>query len=324
MGWRQYDRFRGGYGMRWAPYVSVGAKKAKAVKHAAKIAKKQKREPSPVVASGRKMAKSFWGLAWCDNLEAYQDYANRLPRGATYLRNGSVVDLVIQPKRVDAIVAGSTPYTISIDIQPLKPARWKAIRQDCSASIDSLLDLLSGKISDGVMKRLTDPKNGLFPAPSEIRMRCSCPDGSSCCKHLAAVMYGIGSRLDNQPELLFVLRGVDHNELVSQAIASGNLERELSGTSSNGLNNNDLESIFGIQLDSAAAPRKSSRPKKSASPSPKKKAKTAVVASATRKSAKKKPAVALPGADGTKESKTKTATPRRKAAAAQRTVRKKK
>ncbi len=260
MGWSRNDRYDDGYGSRWAPYVSVGAKKNKAVKLAARIAKKQKREPSPVAAAGRKMAKSFWGLAWCDNLEAYRDYANRLPRGATYLRNGSVVDLVIHPKRVDAIVAGSVPYTITIEIQPLKPARWKTIREDCSASIDSLLDLLAGKLSDGVMKRLTDQKNGLFPAPAEIKMRCNCPDGSSCCKHLAAVMYGIGARLDIQPELLFVLRGVDHSELVAQAIASGNLERELADTASPTLDNNDLESIFGIQLDSAKMPPPESKP----------------------------------------------------------------
>ncbi len=235
-----------------------------AVKFAEKVAKQQKRAPSPVVASGRKMAKSFWGLAWCDNLESYQDYSNRLPRGATYLRNGSVVDLVIKPRLVEAIVAGSTPYKIKIEIQPLKPARWKAIRQDCSESIDSLLDLLSGKLSDGVMKRLTDQKSGLFPAPSEINMECSCPDYSDCCKHLAAVIYGIGTRLDNQPELLFLLRGIDHTELVSQAIASGNLERELSGIASSGLDNNDLEAIFGIELDAPANPDRISKPIKRA------------------------------------------------------------
>lgn len=234
----------------WAPYVSVGQKLAMARRTAIQTAKKQKREPSPVELDGRKIAKSFWGQAWCKNLEAYQDFSNRLPRGATYVRNGSVVDLVISPTRIDAIVAGSEPYTVQIEISKLATSRWKAIRSDCSTSIDSLLDLLAGKFSDGVMKRLTDQKTGLFPAPSEIKMHCSCPDYSSCCKHLAAVMYGIGARLDRQPELLFLLRGVDHQELVTQAMAAGTLEKELSLTDG-GLGSTDLGALFGIELDSS-------------------------------------------------------------------------
>jgi len=269
MGWGRSSRYGssrdfGGYGSFWGPYVPVHKKISQATKFAAGVAKKQKRSPSPVVVKTRKLASTFWGLAWDDNLEAYRDYENRLPRGATYLRNGSVVDLVIKPKLVEAIVAGSTPYKIRIDIHSLKPARWKSIRSDCSASIDSLLDLLSGKLSDGVMKRLTDQKTGLFPAPSEIKMDCSCPDGSSCCKHLAAVMYGIGARLDTQPELLFVLRGVDHKELVTQAIADGNLERELTAAPASGLDSSDLEAIFGIELDTATTTPKISKPRKRA------------------------------------------------------------
>lgn len=259
---------------QWGPYVSVGEKLNKAAKKAAALAKKQKREPSPVKVQGRNIAKTFWGKAWCDNLTAYQDYSNRLPRGATYVRNGSVVDLVISPKKIEAIVAGSDPYTVKIEITALDSKRWKAIRSECSESIDSLLDLLSGKLSDGVMKRLTDQKTGLFPAPREIKMSCSCPDYSSCCKHLAAVMYGIGARLDSQPELLFLLRGVDHQELVSQAIAAGNLDRELSTSGSSGLDTNDLGAIFGIELDSVAsdvakpAKKKPSAKKGAAEPAP--------------------------------------------------------
>lgn len=246
----------------WGPYVSVGAKLDKAVKRAAQVAKKEKRSPAPVSIPGRTIAKTFWGKAWCDNLTAYQDFSNRLPRGATYVRNGSVVDLVIKPKKVEAIVAGSMPYTVRIEITELDKKRWKAIQSECSASIDSLLDLLSGKLSDGVMQRLTDQKTGLFPSPKEIRMSCSCPDSSSCCKHLAAVMYGIGARLDSQPELLFLLRGVDHQELVSQAIASGNLDRELS-SGSGGLESQDLGAIFGIELDSGeSTPVKPKKEKK--------------------------------------------------------------
>ncbi len=237
----------------WAPYVPVAGRIRGAVRYAAQLAKKQKRDPAPVTIQGRTIAQTFWGKAWCDNLTAYQDYSNRLPRGATYVRNGSVVDLVIHPKKIDAIVAGSTPYTVNITISELPPQRWKSIRSECSESIDSLLDLLSGKLSDGVMKRLTDQKTGLFPSPKEIRMSCSCPDYSSCCKHLAAVMYAVGARLDTNPELLFLLRGVDHQELVSQAMAAGNLDRELSVSADNQLGTQDLSELFGIELDSSIA-----------------------------------------------------------------------
>jgi len=244
MSWGRYD---------WAPYVSVSQKLAMATRLAAQRAKKEKRDVSPVKLQGKAIAKTFWGKAWCDNLAAYQDFSNRLPRGATYVRNGSVVDLLIKPKKIEAIVAGSEPYHVKIEITALDAARWKSIRSQCSESIDSLLDLLSGKLSDGVMKRLTDQKTGLFPAPREIKMSCSCPDYSSCCKHLAAVMYGVGARLDSMPELLFLLRGVDHQELVSQAIAAGNLDRELSAVDDNGLGTQDLSELFGIELNSGAS-----------------------------------------------------------------------
>ena len=243
MAWGGY----GDYGFR--PYVPIAKKLSKAVKKAAQVAKKQRRQPSPVKLDSKKIATTFWGNAWCDNLAAYSDYSNRLPRGATYVRNGSVVDLVIKRRTVEAIVAGSETYTIKIEIAPLAKPIWKTIKQDCSASIDSLLDLLAGRFSDGVMQRLTRQKDGLFPSPREIKMKCSCPDWSDCCKHLAAVMYGIGARLDKQPELLFVLRDVDHQELVSQAVAEGNLDRELFAGADGSLAGQDLGAIFGIELD---------------------------------------------------------------------------
>lgn len=263
MSWRDYG-FR--------EYVPVAQKKAKGVKHAAQVAKKQGRQPAPVQLAGRKIATTFWGKAWNENLEAYSDYANRLPRGATYLRNGSVVDLVIKPRKIEAIVAGSETYTVTITIAGLKPKTWQQIKQDCATSIDSLLDLLAGRFSDGVMQRLTRQNEGLFPAPGEIQMKCSCPDYSDCCKHLAAVMYGVGARLDSQPELLFVLREVDHQELVSQAVAEGNLDRELRGGDGAQLDG-DLGALFGIELDSAA--KSAAPPLRKTKPKAKTKAKTA-------------------------------------------------
>lgn len=289
---------------QWAPYVPVAQKKAKAVQHAAQVAKKQGREPAPVQLNGRKIATTFWGQAWCNNLEAYSDYANRLPRGATYVRNGSVVDLVIKSRSIEAIVAGSETYKVKISIDGLAKPVWKKIKQDCAASIDSLLDLLAGRFSDGVMQRLTRQKEGLFPSPREITMKCSCPDWSDCCKHLAAVMYGVGARLDKQPELLFLLRDVDHQELVSQVVAEGNLDKELGGDNGT-LAGEDLGAIFGIDLETTALPVSTkSRPKREpARKTPTKKrsvAKTQVAtksaikptASRTKAAVKKKPKAA--------------------------------
>ena len=284
------------WGQQWAPYVSVGDKLNTAIRHAVQLAKRQKREREPVSIQGRTIAKTFWGKAWCDNLTAYQDYSNRLPRGATYVRNGSVVDLIIKPRKIEAIVAGSEPYTVKIEIAELDKHRWKAIRSECSESIDSLLDQLTGRLSDGVMKQLTDRTTGLFPSPREIRMACSCPDSSSCCKHLAAVMYGVGARLDNQPELLFLLRGVDHQELVSQAIAAGNLDRELS-SGGGGLDSQDLGAIFGIELENSVG--EPSKPEKKKRTSKKSAAATASVAVTPTK------AKAKPGKTGAKNAKGK-------------------
>ncbi len=236
----------------WRPYVPVAKRQAQAAKFAAKQAKKEGRQLRPVSIEGRKIARTFWGEAWCDNLEGYTDYENRLPRGRTYVRNGSVIDLDIQPGRVKAFVSGSEVYSVKVDIDRLKAADWKRIKAECSESIDSLLDLLAGRFSDGVMKRLTREKDGLFPHPKEIRMSCSCPDWAGLCKHVAAVLYGVGARLDEEPQLLFLLRDVDHGELVSQAVSGDNLAGALGGRG-DALAGEDLGAMFGIDLDSPAA-----------------------------------------------------------------------
>ena len=254
------------YGYDWQPYISVGEKKANARSFADKLAKKQKRDRQPIEIHGRKIAKSFWGKAWCDHLESLSDFSNRLPRGATYVRNGSVVDLVIQPGKVDAVVAGSEPYEVTISIKKLKKRAWDNIKKECTSAIDSLIDLLGGRLSDGVMHRLTEKKSGCFPSASQIEMECDCPDWSMCCKHIAAVMYAIGSRLDSEPELLFLLRGVNQDELISQAVSKENLDAEVTDGSSSELASEDLGSIFGIELDSSLTVEAATKPKsKSAS-----------------------------------------------------------
>lgn len=274
----------------WKPYVPVAARRAQAAKLASKPTK-DGRKLEPVVISGTKIATTFWGKAWCDNLERYSDYSNRLPRGRTYVRNGSVIDLQITSKTITALVSGSDVYKVKIEIDSLHPTTWTALQADCARSIDSLLDLLQGKFSKGVMERLSRQGDGLFPAPKQIKMSCSCPDWAGVCKHVAAVFYGVGSRLDSQPELLFTLRAVDHLELIDQAVSGGNLDRALGNDQSSGLGDEDLSALFGIDLDQGSAAPPVATAKKVAATKKAVVKKAAVKKAATKKVTVKKTAV---------------------------------
>ena len=227
-------------------YVSVAARRAQAMLELAKLQKKG-RQTSPVVIEGRKIATTFWGKAWCDNLERYSDFANRLPRGRSYVRNGSVVDLQVAPGSVTALVIGSRMYEVKVTVAPVSRARWTAVCADCSGAIDSLVELLQGRFSEAVMTRLCEEQSGLFPSPRDIVFTCSCPDWASMCKHVAAVLYGIGARLDRQPELLFALRQVDQRDLI--ATAGSDLSAKHRGSrGAKILEADDLSAMFGIEI----------------------------------------------------------------------------
>lgn len=234
------------------PYVSVAQRQAKAKRHAQKLAK-QGHVCCPVTVEGRKIARTFWGKAWCDHLESYSDFANRLPRGRTYVCNGSVIDLQIAPGKITALVSGTEIYTIKINIKPLPDNTWADIKRQCAGQIASLVELLQGKLSSGVMQIITRREGGMFPAPREITLDCSCPDWAGMCKHAAAVLYGIGARFDQQPELLFTLRGVDQMELIEQA---GQVPLTTAGAEGQRrtVAEQDLSDVFGIELAEPAAP----------------------------------------------------------------------
>lgn len=228
----------------WKPYVPVAKRRAKAARKMKQLEKKGLKI-EPVEVQGRKIARTFWGEAWCNHMEQLSDFANRLPRGRTYVRNGSVCHLSIQPGQVDAIVSGSELYQVSIQIKPLAKGRWKGLRDQCAGQIGSMLELLQGQFSNQVMAIVTHPETGLFPKPSEITTHCDCPDWADLCKHLAAVLYGIGARLDEQPELLFKLRGVDHEELIDS-----NLDLTQTGQGKRRrIEDDDLSALFGVDLD---------------------------------------------------------------------------
>ena len=235
----------------WAPYVSAAQRRRKAEKQMASL-KKKGHPVSPVVIEGRAIARTFWGKSWCSNLERYSDYSNRLPRGRTYVRNGSVVDLQIAPGEVTAMVSGSHMYTVTVKVSSLPEEQWSSIRKDCAGAIDSLVELLQGRFSKGVMERICRQGAGLFPSPGEIKFTCSCPDVAYMCKHVAAVLYGIGSRLDEQPELLFKLRKVDEKDLIAQA--GKDLPLATKGPDAGKvLDDSSLSELFGIEMAQTAA-----------------------------------------------------------------------
>jgi uncharacterized Zn finger protein len=236
MGWGYYS-----------PYVSVERRRADALAEVRKLAKRG-RAVSPVNVPGRMIASTFWGKAWCDNLESYSDYENRLPRGRTYVRNGSVVDLHIEAGTVTSLVSGSSLYRITVQVRPLAAPHWKRIKAQCGGQIGSLVELLQGHISQSVMEIVTQHANGLFPSPKEIEMSCSCPDWAGMCKHVAATLYGVGNRLDCRPELLFKLRDVDHLELIAQA---GSPVAGRKGTGKRTIASDRLADVFGIELEAS-------------------------------------------------------------------------
>ncbi|MGV3531467.1 MAG: SWIM zinc finger family protein [Chthoniobacteraceae bacterium] len=195
-----------------------------------------------------KLTTTFWGKAWGDHLEMHRDYENRLPRGRSYLRQGNVYNLVIEPGVVTAVVAGSEFYDVTVRITPLSRPAWKCLKEDCAGQVNSLLDLLGGKLGEGVLRAVTDPDRGLFPKPKEIRFSCSCPDYADMCKHVAAVLYGVGVKLDTQPDLFFLLRSVDPSELLSIA-ANDALAPAMNADAA--LAGEDLSALFGIDLGDA-------------------------------------------------------------------------
>src|SRR5277367_142934 len=230
----------------WKPYVPAAARRLTTDRTVAKMQRKGQML-SPVVASRGAIAKSFWGKAWCRNLERYSDYSNRLPRGRTYLRNGSVIDLKIGPGEVTAQVMGSSLYRITVSVREVAGAHWQAIARDCARSIDTLVELLQGQLSTSVMERITRPGTGLFPSPKEIAFSCTCPDSAAMCKHVAATLYGIGARLDLEPELLFGLRKVDAKELIARAGEGGPLSGKLPDAGRI-LDSSKLADVFGIEF----------------------------------------------------------------------------
>jgi len=249
---------------RFRRYVPVRERKDIAERETARM--RGKGEPvQSVHIVGRLIARTFWGKAWCDHLESFSDFENRLPRGRTYVRNGSVCHLEVLRGEVRAKVQGNELYAVTVEIDPLGKAAWKKIKLRCTGKISSLLDLLQGRLSNGVMEIVTDRQKGMFPQPGEIRMSCTCPDWAEMCKHVAAALYGVGARLDERPELLFLLRGVDHEELVDTHAVDA-VQEAVQGGSGQRIPEKDIAEIFGIDTEPVPKAKKRSRKSRSKPP----------------------------------------------------------
>ena len=237
-------------------YVSVAEKKAKAAKKLKELSKK-KSNMKPVALKGSALAHTWWGKAWNRNLEQYADYSNRIGRGRSYVRHGAVLDLQIEQGEVIALVQGSdrNPYSVSVKIQTLKKETWQRMKTACEGTLESFQELLAGNFPKALGEIFICKDSGMFPAPREIKFDCSCPDWADMCKHVAAVLYGVGARLDEDPKLFFRLRDAGIDELIKQAVA-GKVEKllEKAGRKSGRIiEDKDIASVFGIDIEEQPA-----------------------------------------------------------------------
>jgi len=218
---------------------------------ATQLAKLRKKNPNimPVVVDG-KLARTWWAQAWNRNLEGYADYSNRIGRGRSYVRSGAVLDLKITSGEVRALVQGSRtkPYDVVVRISKLPEKNWKAITKRCSHKIASLEELASGRFPQEFMELFTNRGDGLFPSPKEIGFDCSCPDWASMCKHVAAVLYGIGARFDEEPTLFFRLRDIEFTELLKKSVEEkmNSMLKNAGSTTHRTMKDIDTYELFGV------------------------------------------------------------------------------
>ena len=257
MGVWKVDEVCEGYNMAYdsgfPEYISVAEKRRQAQKSVEKLKKKDP-NISPVIITGTKLTRTWWGKSWNVNLESYSDYSNRIGRGRSYVRHGAVLDLKMSEGKISALVQGSAarPYQVTIIIQAMSKSIWEALTNDCAGKIDSMQELIEGKFPKALSELFTAKGKGLFPVPKEISLKCSCPDSANMCKHVAAVLYGVGARLDDDPSLFFVLRNVKIDDLISETISkkAQTLLEKSKVKSRRVIEDSDISSMFGIELES--------------------------------------------------------------------------
>lgn len=266
------------YSSRFPRYVSVGEKRAKAERKLMQL-KKKNPDITPLILQGAKLAHSWWGKAWNLNLEKYADYSNRIGRGRSYIRNGFVLDFKINSGEVTALVQGTrtSPYKVAIKINPLDKKAWNEIKKECEGKIESLQELIEGRVPEELREIFTAKGTGLFPSPKEIKFSCSCPDWASMCKHVAATLYGVGVKLDQDPKLFFKLRNAEMDDLITKALQdkSKKMLKKAEKKTSRAIDDLDAAGIFGIDMEEKAgfekAPRRLAKKLKQQKTKPKRK-----------------------------------------------------
>ncbi len=178
--------------------------------------------------SGRtRFGLTWWGQRWIDALEALGAvYANRLPRGRTYARKGTVQDLAIDAGAVTARVQGSRarPYRVQLQLPVFDDPTWEAITTALASRVRLSAELLDATMPEDIDEVLAECGVSLFPSARELTTRCSCPDVANPCKHVAAVHYVLAQTFDADPFLLMTLRGRDRDTLL------GGLRAQRAGT----------------------------------------------------------------------------------------------
>jgi uncharacterized Zn finger protein len=236
----------------WDDYGYYVPRKQSAADAAKARAKLQKENPDirPVVLTGHKLATSWWALAWNKNLESYADFASRIGRGRAYVRSGAVLDLSVKLGRIDALVQGSRakPYRVTVTVKPMTDEKWNRIAGIYGGSIRNLEMLVSGKFPVELAEFFTDKKDGLFPSPNEISFDCNCPDWASMCKHVAAVLYGIGARFDTDPLVFFTLRGIPFETLLKKSVDEKmkSMLKNVGNPTSRVMTDVDTKELFGV------------------------------------------------------------------------------
>ena len=240
-------------------YVSVAEKRAKAQRKLKQL-KKKNAHITPLILSGTTLAHTWWGKAWNANLEKYADYSNRIGRGRSYIRNGCVVDFKITPGEVTALVQGTSarPYSVTVKIKPLNKESWKEIKKHCEGKIEALSELIEGRFPKDLIEIFTAKGKGLFPSPKEIKFSCSCPDWADMCKHVAAALYGVGVKLDDDPKLFFLLRKTEMDDLITKALRdkSKKMLKKAEKKTSRVIDDVDAVKMFGIDIDKNTSSRK--------------------------------------------------------------------
>lgn len=203
----------------------------------------------PVTVSGRSLVSNWWGRAWIENLERYADLNNRISRGRAYLREGNVLDLKIDRGEVKGVVAGSrsTPYKVDVRIEPISENVARDVQSRCSEKLSDAEQLMEGRMPLS-MECVVKSPDGLFPTRSDISFTCTCPDTAHMCKHVAAVLLGVGVRFDSDPSLFFKLRGLSV-DLFTEKTMKGRLDLMLENAENHTdrmLDDSMIGTLFGV------------------------------------------------------------------------------